>query len=182
MRPVHTRGSARQGPCGLVSALLPGQRPVLYCCRRMGRELHGRSEVVDVDDRLGEGLGGFLGQVVRKDLSWAGWPRVPPLVRYYRNRVFRAFFHASPENRLVRDRYRRLAAAAVLSRSARRSRLPDLLLCSSGPLFSGLGVQSPSRRTSERVHVPAGHEPDPAASRRSAYLSIFAGIQVPIQV
>jgi hypothetical protein len=31
------------------------------------------------------------------------------LVRYYRNRVFRAFFHAPPENRLGRDGHTRLA-------------------------------------------------------------------------
>ena len=36
-------------------------------------------------------------------------------VRYYRNRVFRAFFHALPENRLVRDSQTRLAVPAILS-------------------------------------------------------------------
>jgi hypothetical protein len=64
-------------------------------------------------------------------------------VRYYRNPVFRAFFHAPPENRLGRDRHTRLATAAILSRSAGRSRLPDLLLCSSGLLIRGFGVQVP---------------------------------------
>jgi hypothetical protein len=62
-------------------------------------------------------------------------PACRRFVRYYRNPVFRALFHALPENRLVRDRHTRLAAAAILSRSARRSRLPDLLLCNSGLLI-----------------------------------------------
>jgi hypothetical protein len=61
-------------------------------------------------------------------------------VRYYRNPVFRALFHALPENRLVRDRHTRLAAAAILSRSARRSRLPD-------PLNPRVRGSSPWRRT-----------------------------------
>jgi hypothetical protein len=71
------------------------------------------------------------------------------LVRYYRNRVFRAFFHALPENRLVRESQTRLAAAAILSRSARRSRLPDPLLCSSGLLFRQVGAQIP-----DGAHIP----------------------------
>ena len=62
-------------------------------------------------------------------------PACHRFVRYYRNPVFRALFHALPENRLVRDRHTRLAAAAILSRSARRSRLPDLLRCNSGLLI-----------------------------------------------
>ena len=49
-------------------------------------------------------------------------PACRPFVRYYRNPVFRAFFHVLPENRLVRDRHTRLAAAPIHSRSARRSR------------------------------------------------------------
>ena len=69
-------------------------------------------------------------------------PACHRFVRYYRNPVFRAFFHALPENRLVRDRQTRLAVAAILSRSARRSRLPDPLLCSSGLLFRGSGFKS----------------------------------------
>ena len=48
-------------------------------------------------------------------------PACRRFVRYYRNPVFRAFFHALPENRLVRDRHTRLAAAAIHSRSARRT-------------------------------------------------------------
>ena len=49
-------------------------------------------------------------------------PACRRFVRYYRNPVFRAFFHALPENRLVRDRHTQLAAA-ILSRSARRFRV-----------------------------------------------------------
>ncbi len=46
-------------------------------------------------------------------MGWVG-PACRRFVRYYRNPVFRAFFHALPENRLVRDRHTRLAAAAIL--------------------------------------------------------------------
>ena len=35
-------------------------------------------------------------------------PACRRFVRYYRNRVFRPFFHALPDNRLLRDRDTRL--------------------------------------------------------------------------
>ena len=68
-------------------------------------------------------------------------PACRRFVRYYRNPVFRAFFHALPENRLVRDRHTRLAAAAILSRFARRSRSPALPL-----VYPGVGACCASPR------------------------------------
>ena len=66
-------------------------------------------------------------------MGWVG-PACHRFVRYYRNPVFRVFFHALREIGSC-EIDTRLAAAAILSRSARRSRLPDLLLCSSGLLI-----------------------------------------------
>jgi hypothetical protein len=64
----------------------------------------------------------------QKDLSWAGWPHVPPLGPLLQKSGFQGLFSRAPENRLVRDRHTRLAAAAILSRFARRSRSPALPL------------------------------------------------------
>ena len=69
-------------------------------------------------------------------------PRAAALSATTEIRFSGPFFHAPPENRLVRDRHTRLAAAAILSRSAHRSRLPDLLLCNSGLLICGSGFKS----------------------------------------
>src|SRR5690348_18211288 len=54
MRPVRTRESARRGPCGVVSALSPGQRPGVAAVRRP--QVHGpvRAMLVIVRDVLGQ--------------------------------------------------------------------------------------------------------------------------------
>src|SRR6185437_4342658 len=114
-------------------------------------------------------------------------PACRRFVRYYRNPVFRVFFHALPENRLVRDRHTRLAAAAILSRSVRRSRLPDLLLCSSGLLARaqvGIAASAPAAKT----QVPWGTTAvpavvvDPPGDRRRGLVSEAGIYLLPAEV
>ena len=57
-------------------------------------------------------------------------PTCRRFVRYYRNRVFRALFHALPENRLVRDSQTRLLREAISASGgpSSTSRLPAVYL------------------------------------------------------
>jgi hypothetical protein len=89
----------------------------------------------------------------------------------------------------VRDRHTRLAAAAILSRSARRSRLPDLLLCSSGLLIRGFGVQVPGGApvltwgftTSGHFYAPGlSRFPGPACSLLARLSDVGAGADRPV--
>jgi hypothetical protein len=62
---------------------------------------------------------------------------------------------------------RGLAAAAILSRAARGSRLPDLLLRSSGRLINGLGVRSLAAHQGLVQELGGRGPPQPRLSQRA---------------